>query len=117
MAVLALVEDLIFRSKLEAAAAAVATPLCLIAGPSELGPSHAAQRWDLVIVDLDMGHADSAVLVETLRQTLPQTPIVGFCSHVEERLQERAKAAGCTIVLPRSAFVRRLPELICGRLS
>lgn len=41
---------------------------------------------------------------------LSQT-VIGFASHVDEGLLHAARAAGCTDVLPRSRFFRRLAEL------
>jgi hypothetical protein len=37
---------------------------------------------------------------------------VGFGSHVDVELLDAARAAGCDVVLPRSAFFRRLGELL-----
>jgi hypothetical protein len=37
---------------------------------------------------------------------------IGFGSHVDHDLLDAARAAGCNEVLPRSAFFRRLEELL-----
>jgi hypothetical protein len=37
---------------------------------------------------------------------------IGFGSHVDHTLLDAARAAGCDEVLPRSAFFRRLEELL-----
>ena len=37
---------------------------------------------------------------------------IGFGSHVDHALLDAARAAGCDEVLPRSAFFRRLEELL-----
>jgi hypothetical protein len=41
--------------------------------------------------------------------------IVGYAPHVDDAAQGAALAAGCTEVLPRSVFFRRLPHLVAGR--
>ena len=112
MAVLAFVDDLIFRSKLQAAAAQAGEPLTVADGAGGLGPPPSGTTWDLVIVDLELTRTDPVVLTERVRQALPKIPIVGYCSHVEVELQTQAKMAGCTEVLARSSFVQRLPELL-----
>ena len=38
--------------------------------------------------------------------------LVGFYSHVETERARDARAAGCRTVLPRSAFVRQLDDLL-----
>jgi hypothetical protein len=37
---------------------------------------------------------------------------IGFFSHVETERAQAARAAGCGTVLPRSAFVRQLDDLL-----
>jgi len=39
-------------------------------------------------------------------------PIVGFLSHVQTDLAEKARAAGCTEVLPRSQFTAKLADIL-----
>lgn len=112
MAVLAIVDDLIFQSKLrEAAARAGARLVFADVGrvPESAAPGAA---WDLVIVDLGLAWTDPVALTAMIRRDLPQTPIVGYCSHVDVELQGRARTAGCSEVLPRSTFVERLPGLL-----
>jgi hypothetical protein len=38
--------------------------------------------------------------------------LVGFYSHVETERARAARAAGCRTVLPRSAFVQQLDDLL-----
>ena len=115
MAVLAVVEDLFFRSKIETVAAQIGVPLCVINAPQSLPTPPSGSAWRLVIVDLNRSGDDSVEVVRLLRQALPTMTILGYCSHVQTDLKTRALQAGCTTVLPRSAFVQRLPELIAGK--
>jgi hypothetical protein len=41
-------------------------------------------------------------------------PVTGFFSHVDHATRDAALAAGVDEVLPRSAFVSRLPALLAG---
>ena len=109
---LALVVDLLFRSKLEAAAAK--TDLQLHFTDESLAASPAI--WDVILIDLelvDAGHV-LAALIEHLRRQCPTVPIIGYCSHVETARRASALAAGCSQVLSRSEFVQRLPDLLLG---
>jgi hypothetical protein len=38
--------------------------------------------------------------------------VIGFLSHVQGDLQQKAHEAGCDMVLPRSAFSQNLPQLL-----
>ena len=112
MATLAIVEDLVFRSKLEEAAAAVHAQLEIVNDTDAALRQLAEAPKTLVLVDLNWSAGDAVVLVTTLRQAAPSAMIVGYYSHVQAELHARAIAAGCSIVLPRSVFVQRLPELL-----
>ena len=39
-------------------------------------------------------------------------PIIGFLSHVQGDLKQKAHEVGCDMVLPRSAFSQNLPQLL-----
>ena len=108
--ILAIVDDLLFRGKLEAAAAQLGVELAIAADagsvPRNGGP------WRRVLIDLNLSRGDALAIVRALRAAHPGIPLVGYCSHVQQDLQQQALAAGCTTVLPRSAFVQQLPALL-----
>ena len=108
--VLAIVEDLLFRSKLEAVAAQLGTPLTIAA---DAGPALApGSEWSRVLIDLNLSGGDAPAMVRALRAAHPGLPVIGYCSHVQRDVQDRAREAGCTTVLSRSAFVQQLPSLL-----
>ena len=118
---LAIVDDLILRSKLEAAAERLGVPLLVSAGAAPFLPPPQGS-WRLAIVDLHLSSGDPLGVVRALRQApangshqpgqaAPPLTIIGVCAHVQHELRTKALAAGCTEVLPRSAFVQRLPTL------
>ena len=108
--ILAIVDDLLFRSKLEAAAAQLGTPLTIAA---DAGPAlDNGRSWGRALIDLNLSSGDPLAMIRSLRQAHPDMPIIGYCSHVQQDLQQQALEAGCTTVLPRSAFVQQLPELL-----
>ena len=108
--ILAVVDDWLFRAKLEAAAAHLGTSLTIAA---DAGP--ALQRgsgWSRALIDLNLSRGDALAMVRDLRAAHPGLPVIGYYSHVQQDLQQQALEAGCTMVLSRSAFVQQLPELL-----
>jgi len=108
--ILAIVDDLLFRGKMEAAAAHLGTPLTIAADAESALQS--GQGWSRVLIDLNLSGGDPLAMIRSLRKTHPDVPVVGYCSHVQQGLKTQALEAGCTTVLPRSAFVQQLPELL-----
>ena len=111
MAVVAIVEDLFFRAKIEAAAAQAGIPL-VVARDATAVTQAATPSWQCVILDLHLSSADPLQMIRDVNAAHPARPIVAHYSHVETQSPLQATHAGCTLVLPRSAFVRRLPELL-----
>ena len=110
--ILAIVDDLLFRSKLEAAAAQLGVLLTIVADTSSVPRN--GQPWSRMLIDLNLSRGDALAMIRDLRQAHPGIPVIGYCSHVQQDLQQQALEAGCTRVLARSAFVQQLPELLRG---
>ena len=109
MSILVLLDDLLFRSKLDAAAASTGAAIRVMSRVPQ-----PADDWPLVLVDLNASTFDPIAAVAEIRAATPHAAIIGFCSHVQTDLMASARQAGCTEVLPRSAFVQRLPELLAA---
>jgi CheY-like chemotaxis protein len=110
--VIALVDDLMFLSRIREAArrrdlevTAVRTVPDLLAacGDPPL----------LVVIDLDRPRPPGTEALAALRAqpALAKLPVVGFFSHVHAERGRQAREAGCT-ALPRSVFVERLDALL-----
>lgn len=124
--IVSVVPDLFFAEKIAATAAAAGVAI------EALEPGAAAERCRPVAasadgtvaareapaaVILDLGAGPEALAVARALKSEAATrdiPIVGFYSHVDHATREAALAAGVDQVLPRSAFVARLPELLRG---
>jgi len=107
----AVIEDLLFRSKVEAAAASRGIAARVVTAKDAL--SAATERsWPLVLIDLQSSTSDPLQVIAELRGLHPTMPIVGYCAHGQLQLRRRAAAAGCTAVLPRSTLVQSLPRLL-----
>jgi CheY-like chemotaxis protein len=69
-----------------------------------------------VIFDLNYAAADPVGLIQLIKAD-PETRgirTIGFVSHVQVDLKTRAQEAGCDVVLARSAFAQKLPELLAA---
>jgi DNA-binding NarL/FixJ family response regulator len=104
-AVVALVRDLIFASKITATAAAAGVCVRLVRDPAGLGTKPAAR----LIVDLNLAGAIEAA--QAWKRDAGGE-VVGFVSHVDTDTIDRARAAGVDRVLARSRFVELLPEIL-----
>ncbi|HEY7863117.1 MAG TPA: hypothetical protein VIE39_05625 [Thermoanaerobaculia bacterium] len=116
-ALVAGVDDLFFRSKIEATARHLSVPV-RFAAASDLVREASAKDVAAVLLELS---ANGAVLeaVQKIRAQKPTAslPVVGFLSHVDVDLRKRAEAAGVTRVLARSEFSETLPDLVMDLLA
>jgi len=111
--VVALVDDLLFQSKLAATARQVGVTLKMVTSPQALAEAIAAGDASLLIVDLN-ARSNPIEAVEQLRAAGCALPILAFLSHVQVELAERAHAAGCDEVMPRSKFTQNLAAILTG---
>ena len=70
------------------------------------------ERPSLIIFDLNNTGAKPISLIPKLKGKLKKTSIIGFLSHVQGDLKQKAHEVGCDMVLPRSAFSQNLPQLL-----
>ena len=114
MHVIALLDDLIFLSRIRSAAAATGTRVVRLGDGAALVDTCRRERPALVLADLDAERVGAADALAALRAEadLGDVPAIGFFSHVREDRAEAARAAGFDRVLARGAFVRELPELL-----
>ena len=115
MLVVAVGDALIFQARIWETAKALGVEV-RFAKDAAGAEAHWAQAG-VGLVDLSLASADPLDVVRRLRAQRPEVPIVGYGSHVETALLNQAREAGCTTVLPRSAFVQQLPRLLAGNAS
>lgn len=118
--VAALMDDLLFLSRIREAARATRVE---VAAVRAAGPLLAAARAGaaLVLVDADSGRVPWAEAVAALRAdpdpAVGSLPVVAFVSHVNAERASAARTAGATRVLARGAFVQELPDLLAAVAS
>jgi len=112
--VLALVDDLLFRSKIKSAAAQGGVTVAFAASCEAALTAMRANPPALVIFDLDSAKADPLGAMAAMKgdAALASIPTVGYVSHVHAGVIDAARAAGVGEVLARSAFAMRLAELL-----
>jgi len=69
---------------------------------------------EVLVIDLTCAAAEPLDLIREAKAASPGINIIGFLPHVQIELGQRAIEAGCDTVLPRSAFARKLPELLAA---
>jgi CheY-like chemotaxis protein len=121
--VLALVDDLFFQAKLVETAGKLGVVLKTVSTGAALvkelegtpgGAPDGPARSDLprlVVVDLN-ARQGAVEAIEQLHRSGIAVPVIGFLSHVQTELAQRARAAGCQQVLPRSSFTMNLSEIL-----
>src|SRR5215813_6785541 len=115
--VLALVDDLMFRSKIKSTATQVGASVTFVKSRDAALAAMRADAPALVILDLNNPRMDPIGTVTEMKHdgALAQIRVVGFVSHVDVNTINEARAAGVDEVLARSAFAEKLPDLLVGR--
>ena len=116
--VIVAVDDLIFAAKIRTTAEHVGVEVIFPRSLEALLEACKQSAPALVIIDLHLQREDPFALARSLKasQELRATTLISFFSHVQVELQRRAEEAGFDRVLPRSAFSKRLPEILQGLL-
>lgn len=112
--IVALVDDLMFRSRIQTAARGVGADVRFVSSPDAAVSLIRDHAPAFVIADLNATRLAPLRVVAEIRAdpSLVSTPIVGFVSHVDTDTVNAARLAGVDEVMARSAFVLKLPELL-----
>ena len=112
--IVAAVSDLMFGSRIRAAAQLAGVSAVFVRSTNELAARGA--QADLILIDLETRWLDAPASIAALKagSATEAVPIVAFGPHVDGDALLAARAAGADRVLARSAFVNALPELMRG---
>ena len=113
---MACVEDLFFRSKIEATARHLSVPVRFVPC-AELAKSAGDGKAGAVLLELSAPDAIAAVKALRHAPATAELPVIGFLSHVDRRRADEAQSAGGTQVMPRSQFSETLPDLVMDLLA
>jgi DNA-binding NarL/FixJ family response regulator len=111
MPILVAVRDLVFRSRIQAAAERLGIPLRL--APRDAPLADAARALGAGIVLADLGEPGMLDALRAVRAAAP-VRIVGFLGHLQTDLARAATEAGVDEVLSRGELVQRLDALLAS---
>jgi hypothetical protein len=110
------VDDLFFQAKIQETARKLNVKVEFVKTEQDLSErvkQNGEEKPSLIIFDLNSTTAKPLTLIPKLKSKLKKgTSIIGFLSHVQGDLKQKAHEAGCDMVLPRSAFSQNLPQLL-----
>jgi len=111
--VLAAVGDLMFTVKIHEAAKRVGMKVEFVKSEEDL-LEKAKEQPSLIILDLNFQAVNPLKVIPKLKKQdeLKRTSLIGYLSHVQADLKRKAQAAGCDIVMTRSAFSQNLPQIL-----
>ena len=112
--ILVVVDDLFFSSKIGETVRQLGGKPLFAAEVGEIPDDSDDSPPAAIIVDLDLLRTDAVDLISHLRagEASGNTPMMAYGRHTRPEAFERARAAGCERAVPRSEFVKRLPEFI-----
>ena len=111
--ILAVMSDLFFSVKINDAAKRAGLSVEFIKDHDEV-LAKAKAHPTLIIFDLNFESVDPLGLISKLKGTaeLKGISVIGFLSHVQGELKQKAHETGCDMVLARSAFSQNLAQIL-----
>jgi CheY-like chemotaxis protein len=112
--ILAILDDLLFTSKITAAAKQLGVPISIARTSAQALQSMRIETPSLVVFDINNPRTDPLGTVAAMKAdpALAAIPTVGFASHVQAEAIDAARRAGIDEVMARSAFTERLPQML-----
>lgn len=111
--ILAVMSDLFFSVKISDAAKRAGMVVEFVKEEKEL-LTKAKSKPTLIIFDLNFESIEPLKLIAKIKNSaeLKNISIIGFLSHVQGELKQKAHETGCDMVLARSAFSQNLPQIL-----
>lgn len=108
------VDDLLFASRIRAAAKGLDVPLTFARTPDAIAESVREHAPTLLIIDLNAERMSPIDTIRRLRAdpTTTGVRVVGYVAHVDTPVIAAAHAAGADHVMARSQFVAQLAALL-----
>jgi CheY-like chemotaxis protein len=112
--ILAVVDDLMFSSKIKTAANQLGVDLRFSRSVDGAIETMRSNPTTLVLFDLNMQRLDPLAIVAKMQAdpALAPIPTLGFASHVHTDIINAARQAGVRDVLARSAFAQQLGDIL-----
>jgi hypothetical protein len=113
--IFAFVDDLFFQAKIQETARKLNVKVEFVKTEKDLldrVKQNGEETPSLIIFDMNNASAKPLTLIPKLKTKMKKASIIGFLSHVQGDLKQKAHEVGCDMVLPRSAFSQNLPQLL-----
>ncbi len=110
--ILAVVEDLMFTVKISDAAKRAGFTTVFVKSEQD-ALDRAKDNPVVIIIDLNGNSFEPVGVITKLKGgENSKIPLIGFVSHVQGELKQRAHDAGCDMVMARSAFSQNLQQIL-----
>jgi PleD family two-component response regulator len=112
--IFAFVDDLFFMTKIQEISRKLNVKVEFVKTEKDvLDKVGEEDKPSLIIVDLNNINSKPLTIIPKLKAKFKRgTTVLGFVSHVQGELKQKAQEAGCDVVMPRSAFSQNLPQLL-----
>jgi PleD family two-component response regulator len=112
--ILAVVDDLLFTVKISDAAKRVGLDVEFLKSAHDVVEKATHEKPLLIILDLNNNSVEPLPLISQLKDDgdLKNISIIGYLSHVQGELKQKAHEAGANIVMARSAFSQNLQQIL-----
>jgi CheY-like chemotaxis protein len=112
--ILAVVDDLLFTVKISDAAKRAGLEAEFVKSEKDVIEKATHEKPLLIIFDLNNSSVPSLELIAKLKNDgeLRHISLIGYLSHVQGELKQKAQEAGANIVMARSAFSQNLPQIL-----
>ena len=119
--IIILCSDILFLSKITGTSDQLGFSSCTAINDEQALQQISDERKQVILIDLNLPNLAWDRLSSILHAKPNEIPSnlvsIAFGPHVEPELFKKAKAAGCTQVLPRSQFSAQLPQLLKAALT
>lgn len=106
-----LCSDMLFLSKITGTAKLLGFSFCTVLSSKKAAATLANEARQLLLIDLTQPNLDWELLA-SIHQNDASLISIAFGPHVNTEALAKARAVGCTQVLPRSQFSAQLPQLM-----
>jgi DNA-binding NtrC family response regulator len=110
-------DDMMFTSRITGTARDLGFEIKVARSQDGLESMIRSQPPSAVVIDLAHPGLNLAGLLTSAKAVNPGVTVVAYGSHVDSETLKEARKAGCNLVLPRSQFAERLPDLLPKWLS
>ena len=112
--ILAVVDDLLFTVKISDAAKRAGLEVEFVKSEKDVLDKASDEKPLLIILDLNSNSVRTLDIITKLKKDgdLRQISLIGYLSHVQGELKQKAHEAGANIVMARSAFSQNLQQIL-----